>query len=40
MTKLELDEDIGVTIMEEILAGVTETADKALEMDMDTSHSL
>ena len=40
MTKLELDEDIGVTIMEEILAGVTETAEKALEMDMDTSHSL
>ena len=41
MNKLELDEDIGVTIMKEILAGVTEIAEKALEMDMDldTSHS-
>ena len=40
MTKLELEDDNGVKIMEEILTKVVETAEKALDMEMDTSLSL
>ena len=39
MDKLELDENFGVAIMKEILARVTEIAEKALEMGMDISHN-
>ena len=35
MTKLELEDNIGVRILEEILTKVLETAEKALEMEVD-----